>query len=232
MLAFDLQQFFVDWTYVATFLVLFLCGLGLPIPEEVTLVFAGYLAHIGLVNPLLVIAVCAGAILAGDLMPYLAGRIWGERLLVVLVAKRWVTRKRLRKFNQLFLRWRAWAIFFARFFPGVRSVAYYVAGTLRMPVWRFLLFDFIGVLVTVPTFVLVGNHFGEDIDQGIQTLKKYEQTAMLAIGGGITLVILWVWWRRRRRAAEEGCSLTSDVAHPTPEQEGAKAAGENLRETL
>ncbi|MBL8897383.1 MAG: DedA family protein [Planctomycetes bacterium] len=197
LLAFDLQGLFEEYTYLAVALALFLMGLGLPVPEELALVLAGYLAWADLAQLWLMMATCAAAITLGDLLPYLAGRLFGERFLRSRPARRWLNPRRMRRFNQLFLRYGAKVVFFARFFPGVRSVAYVVAGSLGMPLARFLFLDGLGILVTVPTFVGIGYAFGRNIDDALQQIRQVEHGLFWAIGCGLLVAALWIWWKRR-----------------------------------
>jgi membrane protein DedA with SNARE-associated domain len=199
LLAFDLQGLFEEYTYLAVALALVLMGLGLPVPEELALVLAGYLAWADLAQLWLMMATCAAAIAVGDLLPYLAGRFFGERFLRARAVRRWLNPRRMRRFNQLFLRYGAKVVFFARFFPGLRSVAYVVAGSLGMPIPRFLFLDGLGILVTVPTFVGIGYAFGQNIDDALQRIRAVEHGLVWAIGCGLLLSGLWIWWRRRGR---------------------------------
>src|SRR5262249_51499263 len=81
--------------------ILLLCGLGLPIPEDISLIAAGCLAwrgqHLGLA-PLIdvhtVFAVCFAAVLGGDSIAFFMGRFFGRRVLASKLARRCFTPKR------------------------------------------------------------------------------------------------------------------------------------------
>jgi membrane protein DedA with SNARE-associated domain len=218
LLAYDLQGVFEQYTYVAVFLALVLMGLGLPLPEELVLVLAGYLSWADLAQFWLMIATCAAAIACGDLLPYLAGRIFGERFLRSRVGRRWLNPRRMRRFNQLFLRYGAKVVFFARFFPGLRSVAYVVAGSLRMPLARFLFLDGLGILVTVPTFVGIGYAFGSNIDAALAKIRKWEHGLLWGLGAAVLVAIVWMWWRSRQRATKPEPPPAAAIS-PTDEAE-------------
>src|SRR5256885_765736 len=74
--------------------VLLLCGLGLPIPEDFTLISAGELAYKGVINVHTAFFVCFGAVLAGDTLAFLLGRYFGPRVLASWLFRRFFTPKK------------------------------------------------------------------------------------------------------------------------------------------
>ena len=69
------------FTYVGIFLVLFVAGLGVPIPEEAPILAAGVLASQEIIRWWLALAVCFVGVLAGDIVLYWVGHHWGEHIL-------------------------------------------------------------------------------------------------------------------------------------------------------
>src|SRR5581483_1491117 len=61
--------------------ILSLCGLGLPVPEDLSLISAGYMAHRGAVNVHTAVVVCLAAVLGGDTLAFLLGTFFGARIL-------------------------------------------------------------------------------------------------------------------------------------------------------
>src|SRR5687767_12863192 len=74
--------------------VLLLCGLGLPIPEDISLITAGALAYEGVINVNVAFFVCFGAVLGGDTLAFLLGRFFGPRVLASRLFKRFFTPKK------------------------------------------------------------------------------------------------------------------------------------------
>lgn len=184
---------------VATLFVL--CGLGLPLPEEIILLAAGYVCatfpeHAEL--PLMM-AWSGGAILTGDLLPYLLGRIFGVRLLRLRWLRYVVTRQRLARFDRWFRRRGDWVVFIARFIPGIRVVAFFTGGTMKMPWQRFLLLDALGIAMTVPLLSWLGFHSAGVIEEVIATVKRVERGILWAALGGGALLAALLWLRHRRR---------------------------------
>lgn len=201
---------FTQNPYLGVGVVFVLCGLGLPLPEEVVLVTAGYVSFKGFADPVWMGATCAGAILFGDVVPFLLGRLFGPRLLRLRPLRMIVNRRRLAKFDVWFRRRGDLVVFFARFVPGLRVVAFFTAGTMRMRPWRFLLLDGAGVLIVCPPLVWIGYRFGATIDEAVRRVQEVERGLLwgvLASG----LAFLAVRWLRRRRRARELARVPTDT---------------------
>src|SRR5688572_33395768 len=71
----------LDWVgkygYPVLFGLLFACGLGLPLPEDIPLIVAGILVGSGRMNLLLASICCWCGIIGGDCMLYYMGHKYG-----------------------------------------------------------------------------------------------------------------------------------------------------------
>ena len=77
-----LVEVFREYPYLGVSAVFLACGLGLPLPEEIVLVSAGYICYLNeRVELWSMMLVCAAAILAGDAIPFMLGRVFGPGLL-------------------------------------------------------------------------------------------------------------------------------------------------------
>jgi membrane protein DedA with SNARE-associated domain len=160
-----IEQVVVRFNYLGPFVVLLLCGLGLPIPEEATLITCGVLLHKGEVAFVPVTLVCSSAILIGDSVPYWLGRIYGMRALQSRWARRVLHPERFARLEARFERHRDWATFFLRFLPGARIAGYFVVGTLRMSYLRFMVIDALGVAISVPTSIWAAKLAKEKLEE-------------------------------------------------------------------
>src|SRR6185312_13054241 len=66
--------------YIAAFSLLLACGVGLPLPEDITLFVMGFLAYNGVVNFKISLVVCLFGVLIGDCMIFTIGHRYGLRL--------------------------------------------------------------------------------------------------------------------------------------------------------
>lgn len=205
-----LFEFFETYPYWGVGIVFVLLGIGLPIPEEVVLVIAGFICHKLAADPSVTIGVmiivCIGSILAGDVIPFTMGRMFGPRLLRLRTLRFVVSRQRLATFDRWFRRRGDLVIFFARFVPGLRTVAYFTAGTMRMRWLRFLTLDVAGILLVAPLFALIGYWSGEVIDEAITKIKTWERGILITVLTVGAIAASWYWYRRRsaRRLMVEG----------------------------
>lgn len=192
----------VDYPYLGVALLFLLCGMGLPLPEEIVLIAGGYICAKFPDKAALpwMMVWCAGAILSGDFLPYVLGRTFGPRLLRLRWLRVFATRKRLGSFDRWFRRRGDLVIFIARFLPGIRSVAFFTAGSMKMRLGRFLLLDSMGIVVIVPLLTWVGYHSAGYIDVAIERVQQIERGILWAIGSLLVLAALWYWlWRRQQR---------------------------------
>ncbi|MHC5064141.1 MAG: DedA family protein [Planctomycetota bacterium] len=193
---------FGDHPYLGVSIVFLLCGLGLPLPEEIVLVSAGYLCFKGLAEQYQMMMVCTGAILIGDLVPFALGRFFGTRLLRLRPMRFIISPQRLARFDRWFRRRGDLVIFFSRFVAGIRVVAYFTAGAMKMGWGRFIFLDMAGILLIVPPLVLVGNMFGATIEDAIVQITKVEKGILytVLIAGGVVGLWTWLRWRNRQRS--------------------------------
>jgi len=192
-----ITEFFGRFHYMAPFTLLLLCGLGLPLPEEVALIGSGILLFQGEVKFIPITVVCSIAILLGDSLPYWLGRHYG----LAALKTRWVATilhpERFAALERRFAEHGNYAVFTCRFLPGLRIPGYFVAGTLRMSYSRFIFIDFLGVLISVPASIFLGKIFGDSID----TLRKSMHDLHLWLALGVValalILILRSKWRGR-----------------------------------
>ena len=191
----SLRAFVATYGYWAVALALLCENAGIPVPGETTLLLASFLAysehrlHLGWI---IVVATCAATL--GDNLGYAIGHYGGRPLLDRYQSIFRISPAALKRGEDMFARYGATAIFFARFVFGLRVFAGPLAGVLRMR-WRaFALFNFLGAALWVTCIASAGYLFG----QHWRTLARAMQRFNIAVLIVAVAAILFLWWRYRR----------------------------------
>ncbi len=197
-----LVNVFTQNGYVAVFIVLMICGFGLPIPEDITLVAGGVIAGLGYANVHVMVAVGIVGILAGDVLMFMLGRHYGERALRLRWIAYLLTPRRYALVQAKFSRYGNRLMFIARFLPGLRSPIYLTAGmTRRVSFTRFFLLDAFAALISAPIWVYLGYYGAQNHEWLLKWLDR-GKVIVLVVAAIILAVIVRYFWRRsaRRRA--------------------------------
>lgn len=194
-----LEQFFIQFGYLAVFFVLILCGFGIPIPEDVTLVAGGVISGLGYTDVHIMAVVGMAGVLAGDGIMFLLGRHYGDRLLRFKSVARLLNPKRYAQVQQKFDRYGNRVLFVARFLPGLRSPMFLAAGMSRkISFWRWLAMDGLAAALSVPVWVYLGDFGAENKDWLLKQIHRFQfgLYAVCLIGGAW---LGWRMWRKRRQ---------------------------------
>jgi membrane protein DedA with SNARE-associated domain len=183
--------------YLAPFLVLVLCGFGLPVPEEITMLGAGFLLYQGEVDAAPIIAVCFAGTLLGDSVPFMVGRRFGRRALRNKAIRRAVHPERLRAIERRFDRQGPLAVFVCRFIPGLRLPTWFTAGSLGMPYLKFIAFDGLGAAILTPTLILLGRESGEQLAELEARIDDLHQILGFVVLALVAILLSHLWISRR-----------------------------------
>jgi membrane protein DedA with SNARE-associated domain len=213
------------------FTVLVACGLGLPMPEDIALIAGGYMAGIGPPKgvgslPLMILVGLVG-ILVGDSIIFRAGDHYGDTLLETRLGKH-IPAARVERTRQLFAKHGPKMIMVARFLPGIRAVTYFVAGSSRVPYWKFLTYDGIAACASAPLWVLLGHWAGKNhAKTRAFAAAKHVQLGILAVvAGALVAWLVWLLIKRQRARAREGQRLleATTTEPPSIQRNGAHGA--------
>lgn len=194
----DLLHLVAEHGYAALALALATGLIGLPVPDEVLLTFAGFLTWQGTVRlPETAAAAFIGSC-SGITLSYLVGRGVFRPL-----ADRWFRRategRRLSFARQWLHRYGGWALFFAYFMPGIRHVAAYAAGIGKMGYGWFARWAYTGAAFWVAAFLLLGRFLGprwHAVDRWVHGIQAWVTAAAFLI---LALAVWWIWRIRSKR---------------------------------
>ena len=183
-----------------SFAALFLCGLGLPLPEDVPLIVTGaFLVQdpngsvwqewviVGGLNWL--------GIIGGDVCLYWIARRLGRNVTRLPMIGKHVTNERIDKLSGWFRQYGVGVVAVGRLIAGIRGAMVVTAGISRFNFWKFLIADGLAAVVSGGLFMLLGHWLGDKLTD--EVFHKFSHWFLL---GAITLVVLlvaYIVWKRR-----------------------------------
>jgi membrane protein DedA with SNARE-associated domain len=187
----------VHYGYWAVAVLLLLESAGLPLPGETILVLASFLAfseHELQLPWIIVVGTLAST--AGGELGFALGRHGGRPLIERYRHVFRVRAESLERGERLFDKYGAATVFLARFLFGMRVLAALLAGALRMPWRKFVLFNSVGAAVWVTAICCAGYFFGGHWGRLARDLRRFDLAVLIAV-----LVAGLVWWWRSRRSS-------------------------------
>ena len=179
-----------EYSYPIILIILLACGLGLPVPEDITLVVGGILAAYKITNFWYTVIICLIGVLAGDTIVYLLGRFLGSKILKSKFLSKMIKVRHLAMVRLASFKYGNYLIFFARFMPGVRTPVYFSMGIFKKPFHIFFTIDGIASLISVPVWVYVGMLFGDNIPTLEHHVKQMEHGIYILLGAVVIIIIL------------------------------------------
>jgi membrane protein DedA with SNARE-associated domain len=195
--------------------ILLLCGLGLPIPEDISLIAAGYFSWKGVLYVHWAFLICFTAVFVGDTTAFFMGRMFGRRVLASALAQRYFTPRRQLRVRAYFRKFGSKVVLVGRFTPGLRFTIFFTAGTLHLRPTTFFVYDFIAAAFSVPVLVYSAWFFGGQIDHVVSYARRTEHGLIVAfiIAGAVFGIRAW---RRHKRRVAAHAAAHADSPPPAP----------------
>jgi len=169
-------------------------NVGIPVPGETVLLLASFLAysrHELQLFWIIVVAVIVTTV--GGSLGFVVGWHGGRPLLDRYLTTFGIQKSTVVRGESLFARYGAPTIFFARFVFGMRIIVGPLAGVLRMPWRKFLIYNFFGAGAWVTVIASAGYLFGRHWARLEWDIKRFD--LLVAV---IAVAVLVYWWRRLR----------------------------------
>ncbi|MFH4354691.1 MAG: DedA family protein [Neisseriaceae bacterium] len=194
-----LEVFFSSYGYLAVFAVLILCGVGLPIPEDITLIAGGIISGLGEASLSLMILVGMLGVLLGDLVMFALGKTFGHKLLDARWLRRVITAETYRELQEKFSWYGSWAVFLFRFVPGLRAPMFLTAGlSQKISYVKFIMLDGMAALISVPLWVWAGHYFAKNKAQLLQLASRFKLVTFLLILVIVAVFLAVRFYRRKK----------------------------------
>jgi membrane protein DedA with SNARE-associated domain len=184
-----LQTFIADHGLQAVFVLMVLESACIPVPSEVTMIYAGYLVSQGSMNFVAAVVVGTVANLIGSWIAWGAGAYGVDAVLL----RTEHNRRHVAQAHRWFERYGTPAVFFGRLLPVVRTFISLPAGVARMPLGRFSVLTVLGTLPWCIMLVAVGDAAGSNWDTWHRRFGYLDYVVVVAA------VAVAAWWLLRRR---------------------------------
>ena len=197
------QGWFEAGGYIVLFGLLFSCGLGMPLPEDIPLLMAGVFVYHGKMRLVFACIVAWCGIIGGDCVLYHLGKRYGTNITRVPFIGKHVNAARLKDAERWFGKYGIWVVAVGRLFAGIRGIMVVSAGTIRYSFVKFLIADGLAALVSGGIWVWLGWWGAKTIGDPatiMQRAEPYKFRISMGLLAGAILVVVYIVWRHKRKA--------------------------------
>lgn len=181
--------------YPGIFLLMAMESSIIPIPSELVIPPAGYLAHSGQMDMLTVILSGTFGSLIGAYANYFAARYLGRPLILKYGRYVWISEEKFTRVEAFFLRHGEISTFIGRLLPVVRHLISIPAGLAGMNHLRFSLYTLLGAGIWVTVLAWIGYFIGSEQER----IMHYSHQALIgAIAFSIVLIAVYIKVQSKR----------------------------------
>ena len=194
----DTIQFVVRHGYLLIFFWLLAEQAALPIPSVPLLLVSGALARTGQLKLSSVVTYALAACLMADNVWFQLGRRYSARALQFICKMSLEPDSCVRRTESVFVKYGLRSLLLSKFIPGLNVVAAPLAGGSGANFGPFLLFDSLGALIWIASYVFAGYIFSDQLELAV--------AYAIRMGSGFIFIAIstlaaWIGWRlvQRRR---------------------------------
>lgn len=204
-------EYLSNYGYAIIFFFVFLQEMGIPtpIPNEIMLLTAGYLAHAGYLNIWLAVGSAVAADVIGTTILFTIFRSFGHWLLENKPNLMPFKREDLAKIERMLDKRGRWGIFLGRLMPYVRGYTSIMAGLMQMHYHAFITMVTVSAVLWSGGYVTLGYLLGEKTGRIIDRLGGLNVLMFIFIGAVLSFWGWRIWKRRRGKAAQEEKETTN-----------------------
>lgn len=175
-------QLISQFSYGAVFVISLLANIFIPIPEEITILFLGYLTGIGKLSFVITFfVIITGLFISDSALYFLAKK--GNRFVESIYDKIFATR--FGGNTDFINRHIGKIIFTSRFLVQLRFIGPYLAGHKKIPFKQFFFYDMSAIMLDVGIFLVLGNVLYKKIELVINGVVRVQRFIVL-------LIVIWL----------------------------------------
>lgn len=196
----------IDWLvltigalgYPGIFLLMAMESSVIPIPSELVMPPAGYLAQQGQMSLVAAILWGTAGSLVGAYVNYFAAHYLGRPLVLKYGRYVWITEEKFAKVERFFADHGEVSTFIGRLLPVVRHLISLPAGLAGMSRVKFSLYTLLGAGIWVTVLSSIGYFIGANRD----LIMQYSHQAVIGVVvASIAIIAVYVWNHRRKKNA-------------------------------
>ena len=205
-------QFLIRHGYALLFVWILAEQGAVPLPSIPLLLACGALAHDGKLNLALVLLYGLTACLIADNIWFQLGRKRGGRILRFICRVSLEPDSCVRQTENVFLKYGLRSLLVSKFVPGLNAVAAPLAGSSGAPFSKFAIYDSMGALLWISSYVALGYLFSDQLEIVADHALRLGSWLVLVVVG---LAAAWIGWKfiQRRRFLRK-----LSVSRITPEE--------------
>ena len=196
--------------YIGIILAMSIESACIPLPSEVIMPFAGYLAGQGLLNIHLVALSGAIGNLIGSLIIYYLGRKSGHFLMHRIENIKYINTKHLKDTTTFFHNYGVAGVFIARLIPGIRTFISLPAGILEVSQKKFIAYTFVGSYIWSYLLSSIGYKLGKNWDSIMHSMSVFHTVIITCLIFGFIVLIFYIFAGKHRRQKITTESLKED----------------------
>jgi membrane protein DedA with SNARE-associated domain len=184
--------------YIGIFILLILGEIGLPFPEDATLILSGFLIAQKVTKPLPTFMVVYSGLLLTDFSLYWVGKKYGRKVIEHKRFRRILSAERILTLEEKFRKWGIYVVFVGRHFLGIRAQIFLAAGVMRMSTLKFIMADAASAILTMTLMVGIGLWGGNSIEILQKDVKRVEHIGILILAILFTGWIVYKYFKNRK----------------------------------
>jgi membrane protein DedA with SNARE-associated domain len=184
--------------YIGIFILLILGEIGLPFPEDATLILSGFLIAQRVTKPVPTLMVVYCGLLLTDFSLYWVGKKYGRKVIEHKRFRRILSAEKLLTLEEKFKKWGIYVVCVGRHFLGIRAQIFLAAGVMRMSTLKFIMADAASAILTITLMVGMGFLGGNSIEILQKNLKRIEHIGILILAILFTGWMIHKYFRNRK----------------------------------
>lgn len=190
-----------QFPYAGLFILLIMGGIGLPFPEDTTLILCGFLIFNDIVRTVPALIVVYSGLLVTDVFLYYIGRKYGRIIVTLPRFRKIISPERLSSLEKKFTKWGVFVILGGRHLVGLRAQIFLAAGVVKMSFAKFLAADAFSSVFTIALMVGAGYIGGNSLDIIQKDISRIKHLVIFLLVIILALFLIYKYIKSLRKIA-------------------------------